>query len=468
MSNVFCHNALWAAMSAGDADALVRVFSLCSKQACRLDFLFLFDQAKKYEESHLGSYIALTNSSGKIFQRNCFDVWGNPIPVYAPTDTLLETPLNFTLTNRGFTGHEHYTFFKIINMNGRLYDPVIARFFSPDKYVANSTFTQDFNRYTYARNNPLMYTDPSGEFIWFAVAVGAMIGMFQSINISGHFDPGKVIAGGLIGGVAGGFGASIGSGGIGFWSAFGRGAAGGFASGMITGTFNSMMQGNSFGSAIGDGMRTGFFSGLTAGLTNGIASGLFAKAHNGNFWTGNGTTFDQIAHTPSTNTTIKEGDGMTYNNDYATTFSNDNFGYTVENLHADGSMPPKYYANGDIVYNPKHQEVWGTARHIDGKYDVYLYKAAFTSRARLYLTMQHEYLHVELWSIGISDKYHHLLTSKLSYEQAKLWNFDVIHYHNDYKTEYLKVNGFTKSLVPLLYPDPTDYFPIYQYKPWLR
>jgi RHS repeat-associated protein len=52
------------------------------------------------------------------------------------------------------------------NMNGRLYDPVIARFFSPDKFVANSSFTQDFNRYSYARNCPLMYTDPDGEFFF--------------------------------------------------------------------------------------------------------------------------------------------------------------------------------------------------------------------------------------------------------------------------------------------------------------
>jgi RHS repeat-associated protein len=49
------------------------------------------------------------------------------------------------------------------NMNARLYDPVIGRFFSPDKYVANSSFTQDFNRYSYARNNPLHYVDPSGH-----------------------------------------------------------------------------------------------------------------------------------------------------------------------------------------------------------------------------------------------------------------------------------------------------------------
>jgi len=156
-------------MSAGDADALVRVFSLCSKQACRLDFLFLFDQAKRKEESHtdhLGSYIALTNSSGKIFQRNCFDVWGNLIPVFkvdtagGASDTTL---INFTLTNRGFTGHEHYPFFKIINMNGRLYDPVIGRFFSPDQFVQLPEFTQSFNRYSYCLNNPLKYTDPTGQ-----------------------------------------------------------------------------------------------------------------------------------------------------------------------------------------------------------------------------------------------------------------------------------------------------------------
>ena len=33
------------------------------------------------------------------------------------------------------------------NMNGRLYDPVIARFFSPDNFVQIPEFTQSFNRY---------------------------------------------------------------------------------------------------------------------------------------------------------------------------------------------------------------------------------------------------------------------------------------------------------------------------------
>ena len=136
---------------------------------------------------HLGSYCAITSPSKKVVQRNYFDPWGNYKNIMRSKgadeireDSIGMAPvasINFTLTNRGFTGHEHYPYFKIINMNGRLYDPVIARFFSPDKYVANSTFTQDFNRYSYARNCPLMYTDPSGHKLkwwgWLLIGLGA-------------------------------------------------------------------------------------------------------------------------------------------------------------------------------------------------------------------------------------------------------------------------------------------------------
>lgn len=49
-----------------------------------------------------------------------------------------------------------------INMNGRLYDPINGRFFSPDIMVQNPVFTQNYNRFSYCMNNPLKYTDPSG------------------------------------------------------------------------------------------------------------------------------------------------------------------------------------------------------------------------------------------------------------------------------------------------------------------
>jgi len=65
---------------------------------------------------------------------------------------------------RGYTGHEHLNQFGLVNMNARLYDPLLARSLAPDPFVG-SGMTNDFNRYIYCLNNPLMFTDPSGKSI---------------------------------------------------------------------------------------------------------------------------------------------------------------------------------------------------------------------------------------------------------------------------------------------------------------
>ncbi|MDP7692918.1 MAG: RHS repeat-associated core domain-containing protein, partial [Vicinamibacterales bacterium] len=44
----------------------------------------------------------------------------------------------------------------------RLYDPEVGRFLSPDPLVASPTNPQAFNRYSYALNNPVTLSDPSG------------------------------------------------------------------------------------------------------------------------------------------------------------------------------------------------------------------------------------------------------------------------------------------------------------------
>ncbi len=56
----------------------------------------------------------------------------------------------------------HYT---NINMNGRLYDPLLGRMLSPDPNIQDPANSQNFNRYSYALNNPMVYTDPSGYYI---------------------------------------------------------------------------------------------------------------------------------------------------------------------------------------------------------------------------------------------------------------------------------------------------------------
>ncbi len=59
-------------------------------------------------------------------------------------------------------------------LNGaRYYDPTIRRFITPDTIVQAPYDPQSLNRYAYVRNNPLIYTDPSGNFaiLGFAVVV---------------------------------------------------------------------------------------------------------------------------------------------------------------------------------------------------------------------------------------------------------------------------------------------------------
>ena len=62
--------------------------------------------------------------------------------------------------SRGFTGHEHLDRTGLVHMNGRVYDPRLGRFLSPDPIVGDPTSSQSWNLYSYARNNPLSYVDP--------------------------------------------------------------------------------------------------------------------------------------------------------------------------------------------------------------------------------------------------------------------------------------------------------------------
>jgi RHS repeat-associated protein len=109
---------------------------------------------------YLGNINMLIDQSRNIAQHNSFDAWGRR---RNPTNWSYTNITNPTILRRGYTGHEHLDEFGLINMNARLYDPYIGRMLSPDNILQDPTNAQNYNRYSYVLNNPLKYTDPTGN-----------------------------------------------------------------------------------------------------------------------------------------------------------------------------------------------------------------------------------------------------------------------------------------------------------------
>jgi len=93
---------------------------------------------------YLGSLIALTNEEGTVVERYAYDPWGNR---RNPDNWTLTDNRTHRLLNRGYTMHEHLDAYQIINMNGRVYDPLTAQFFSPDPFVQAPGSWLNYNRY---------------------------------------------------------------------------------------------------------------------------------------------------------------------------------------------------------------------------------------------------------------------------------------------------------------------------------
>lgn len=123
-------------------------------------------------KDNIDSWNVITDNDGEQLQRLSFDAWGN---ARNPDDWYSEYPDERMMFDRGYTGHEHLNDFGLINMNGRMYDPVMSMMISPDNNVQMPQMSQNFNRYSYCLNNPLKYNDPTGEWVE-SVLLGVVFG----------------------------------------------------------------------------------------------------------------------------------------------------------------------------------------------------------------------------------------------------------------------------------------------------
>ena len=104
--------------------------------------------------------IRIANSDGSVAEALDYATFGARRAVGNPAGSGTSS----TNTPRGFTGHEYVDGTDVIHMNGRIYDAKLGRFLQADPLIQAPTNGQSWNAYTYVFNNPLVYTDPTGNF----------------------------------------------------------------------------------------------------------------------------------------------------------------------------------------------------------------------------------------------------------------------------------------------------------------
>jgi hypothetical protein len=322
-------------------------------------------------------------------------------------------------------------------------------FISCDNFVQSPTQSQNFNRYSYALGNPLKFTDPDGNnpMLLALIIWGAYFGGAQA-NTNGQ-DVWRGMALGAASAAAGGWAggavaSAIGTGG--FFGGAAAGATGGFVGGFVGGAGNALMNGANFGQILSKGFKSGIIGGIGGGILGGLVQGVSSLEHGRKFWSGTGSTYDELApanaECDTENSYYGTCDGVEYNNEYAQGYSNDHYGNVKGiDLHADGSTPNGYTTHGDAVYNRRGAEVRGsTVLGEHGRYNVYLYKAAFTSREQLFLTMGHEYLHVGFNLSGLKNmNSQHATIREFELAQSHEWGgFHV----GEYSAQFEKYSQF--------------------------
>ncbi len=201
-----------------------------------------------FHPDHLGSTSVLTNAQGAAEEHNSYRPYGQ-----------LHTHTGTADVAYKYTGQERDPSTGLYFYNARYYDPALGRFISPDTLVPNPLDPQALNRYAYARNNPVLYTDPTGNFFWIPIIIGAVVGTV-SAGIASDWDPGATLLGGAIGAVSAGVGAKV----------------GGFVAGTVAGGTAGSILGAAAGGAAAGGTSALLYRAAGYNVNVGLAIGAGA------------------------------------------------------------------------------------------------------------------------------------------------------------------------------------------------
>jgi RHS repeat-associated protein len=127
-----------------------------------------------------GSVRLLTDANGAITDSYTYDAYGN-----------LLSSQGATVNPYRYTGQQLDSLTGLYDLRARYYDPTVGRFLSRDTAGIDVSNPVEVNRYSYAEENPVNLTDPSGHaafaersllsFLLTSIVVGAEIGLAAGV-----------------------------------------------------------------------------------------------------------------------------------------------------------------------------------------------------------------------------------------------------------------------------------------------
>ena len=163
-----------------------------------------------FEKNIFGDIVAVYTDTGTKIGSYTYDAWGNCTVSLASGTTSLQKSIVRTRNPFRYRGYYYDTETQLYYLQSRYYNPATGRFLNADGYVNANGDLIGFNMYAYCSNNPVMFTDPTGESITVAIIAGLLIGagigfggtLYTDYSDDGEVFNGSVSAVGYIGNTA--------------------------------------------------------------------------------------------------------------------------------------------------------------------------------------------------------------------------------------------------------------------------
>jgi len=146
------------------------------------DMLVGFEYNKEnyfYSRDLTGNIHTIIDKNGDVMVKYKYDAWGN----FLNQETAAKTSIGETLLALNpfiYKGYIYDDESGLYYLKSRYYSPKVRRFINPDSEIGDVGNIDSYNLFAYCINNPVMYSDPSGnmpEWLKWTIGIGIIVGL---------------------------------------------------------------------------------------------------------------------------------------------------------------------------------------------------------------------------------------------------------------------------------------------------